>query len=187
MVILWRRGFLIAPAAALLICVGRGAEPGAKPKHAFPLVADAGGVVVLPQAAEQPRPGARAVVDVTAGAEPGAANPGLDRAAKVLNLYGAAGLTAGDVKLAVVLHGAAVRAVLSDDSYRASAGRAVNPNLPLIRALRKAGVEVFVCGQALHAAGYTEADVADPVTVADSFLTVVINRQAAGYAYVPGQ
>jgi intracellular sulfur oxidation DsrE/DsrF family protein len=104
-----------------------------------------------------------------------------------LNLYGVAGRKAEDVRLTVVVHGRAVESVLTDSSYKARVGPETNPNLPLVRALRKAGVEVFVCGQALHAAGFEEADVADGISVADSFLTVITNREADGYAYVPGQ
>jgi intracellular sulfur oxidation DsrE/DsrF family protein len=159
----------------------------AEPKLAYPIIPNAGGVVPLPAAAEQPRQGAKVILDVTANATPVAVNAGLDRTARVLNLYGAAGLRAGDVKIVVVLHGGAVKSVLSDSEYKARIGPATNPNLPLIRALRKAGVEVFVCGQALHAAGFDEADVAEGISVADAFLTVIINRQTDGYAYVPGQ
>jgi cytochrome c peroxidase len=164
--------------------------PASKPGAAnlvYPIIPNAGGVVPLPTAAEQPRKGAKLVLDVTAAAKPTDVNPGLNRAARVLNLYGAAGLKADDVRIAMVLHGGATTAALTDSVYKARVGPDANPNLPLIRALRKAGVEVFVCGQALHAAGFEVADVAEGVTVADSFLTLVINRQTDGYVYVPGQ
>jgi intracellular sulfur oxidation DsrE/DsrF family protein len=49
------------------------------------------------------------------------------------------------------------------------------------------GVEVFVCGQALNASGFEEVDVADGISIADAYLTVIVNRQIDGYAYVPGQ
>ena len=161
-------------------------KPGV-PKLVYPIIPNAGGVVPLPAAAEQPRKGAKVVLDVTANAASAEVNAGLDRAARLLNLYGAAGLKGGDVKIAVVLHGGATKSVLTDAAYKARIGPGTNPNLPLIRALRETGVEVFVCGQALHAAGFREADVAEGISVADAFLTVIVNRQADGYAYVPGQ
>src|SRR5437868_8926326 len=80
----------------------------------YPLVPGRGGVVPLPRAAEQPRKGAKAVFDITADTEPGKVNKGLEQVARLLNLYGAAGLTAGDVKIAAVCHGADDKAVLSD-------------------------------------------------------------------------
>jgi cytochrome c peroxidase len=156
-------------------------------KLVFPIIRDAGGVLPLPRAVEQPRKGAKVVLDVSANANSADVNAGLDRAARLLNLYGAAGLKAGDVKLVVVLHGGATKSVLKDSVYKARIGANTNPNLPLIRALRDVGVEVFICGQALHAAGFEAADVAEGISIADAFLTVVVNRQMDGYAYVPGQ
>jgi intracellular sulfur oxidation DsrE/DsrF family protein len=44
---------------------------------------------------------------------------------------------------------------------------------------------VFVCGQALHYKKFPETEVADDITIAQAALTVVINRQTDGYAYVP--
>jgi len=83
----------------------------------YPLVPGHGGVVPLPRAAEQPRKGAKAVFDISADAKPGEVNKGLEQVARLLNLYGAAGLRAGDVKIAAVFHGEADKAVLSDAAY----------------------------------------------------------------------
>jgi intracellular sulfur oxidation DsrE/DsrF family protein len=143
--------------------------------------------VPLPRAAEQPRKGAKALFNITTGAKPGAVNSGLEQVARLLNLYGAAGLKTGDVRIAAVCHGPADEAVLSDVAYSARLKVAANPNLPLIRALKKAGVEVFVCGQSLHDLGFKTEEVADEVPVADSAMLVLVNKQADGYAYIPAR
>ena len=153
----------------------------------YPLIPGRGGVVPLPRATEQPRKGAKAVLDITADTEPGEVNKGLEQVARLLNLYGAAGLTARDVKIAAVCHGMADKAVLSDAAYFARFKIAANPNLPLIRDLKKAGVEVFVCGQSLHELGFKAEEVADEVPVADSAMLVHDNKQADGYAYHPAR
>jgi intracellular sulfur oxidation DsrE/DsrF family protein len=153
----------------------------------YPLVRGHGGVVPLPKAAEQPRKVAKAVFDVTADARPGEVNRGLEQVARLLNLYGVAGLKATDVKIAAVCHGAADKAVLSDSAYFARFTVRSNPNLPLIRELKKAGVEVFVCGQSLHELGFKAEEVAKEVAVADSAMLVLVNKQAGGYAYVPAR
>ena len=153
----------------------------------YPLVPGHGGVLPLPRAAEQPRKGAKAVFDITADAKPGEVNKGLEQVARLLNLYGAAGLKAGDVKIAAVCHGQADKAVLSDAAYAARLTVAANPNLPLIRELKKAGVEVLVCGQSLHELGFKADEVTDEVPVADSAMLVLVNKQADGYAYVPAR
>ncbi len=110
---------------------------------------------------------------------------GLDRAARLLNLYGIAGLKASDLKLTVVLHGEVTKSVLSDEAWESRLRMKVNPNLPLIRLLQKAGVEVMVCGQALSYKKIESNEVASDVPVAAAALTVLLNRQADGFAYVP--
>lgn len=184
-----RAGFVKArePADLLkdnyLVEFTKGSPQPLKPLQ-FPIIAKFGGVVPLPNAAEKPRAGARAVFDVTADARPTEVNKGLERAARLLNLYGAAGLQASDVRIAVVLHGEATKSALADAAHVSRFG-AENPNLPLIRELKEAGVEVLVCGQALNYKGFEEGEVAEEVAVATAALTVVINKQADGYAHVP--
>jgi len=164
---------------------GQPAATEAKPKLAFPLIAKFGGVVVREKAAEAPRKGAKVVLDVTTAAEADQLNKGLERAARLINLYGAAGLTADDVRIVVVVHGDATRSILAGEAYRGRFDVAENPNLPLIAELRKAGVEVFVCGQALGNKGFADDEVADEVTIAVSALTLLLNRQADGYTAIP--
>ena len=143
--------------------------------------------MLLPRAAEQPRKGAKAVFDVTAAAKPGEVNKGLEQVARLLNLYGAAGLTAHDVTIAAVLHGEADQAVLTNAAYAARYNVAANPNLPLIRELKNAGVELFVCGQSLHELGFKSEEVAGEVPIADSAMLVLVNKQNGGYAYIPAR
>lgn len=175
---------LLGVAAVLFLSGPAVGQPTSK-KLVYPIIPNVGGVVPLPNAAEQTRKGAKVVIDVTADGKPADVNKGLERAARLLNLYGAAGLAASDVKVAVVFHGEATKTVLNDATYKAKFGIDKNPNLAVIADLRKAGVEVFVCGQALAYKGFEEADVATGVRAAAAALTVVVNRQNDGYAYVP--
>lgn len=169
-------------AAVLCLC---GRVSGQAPELVFPIIPKVGGVVPLPKAAEPPRKGAKVVFDITAEAKPGDLNKGLERVARLLNLYGSAGLKASDVKIAMVMHGEATRSALSDAVYKKKYGPEKNPNLVVIGELRKAGVEVFVCGQALAYKGFKESEVAEGIKVAAAALTVVINKQSDGYSYVP--
>jgi intracellular sulfur oxidation DsrE/DsrF family protein len=179
-----KRAFL-SVAAVLSLSGWVSAQPPTEKKLAYPIIPNVGGAVPLPKAAEQPRKGAKVVFDITADAKPADVNKGLERAARLLNLYGSAGLKASDVKIAVVLHDEATKSVLADDVYRARFGAEKNPNLAVIGDLRKAEVEVFVCGQALAYKGFKESEVAEGITVALAAVTVVVNRQSDGYAYVP--
>jgi intracellular sulfur oxidation DsrE/DsrF family protein len=162
----------------------KSSTPGLNPLE-FPLIAGYGGIVRVPHAAESLRPASKVVFDVTAETNPVAVNKGIERAARLLNLGSAAGLKASDMKIAVVFHGDATKSALKDEFYKARFQTELNPNLALIRELKKAGVEVFVCGQALNYKGFPQSVVADEVPVADAALTVIINRQSDGYAYVP--
>jgi len=179
--------FSLVFTAALAVGGAWAQPPLAKTGLIYPLIPGHGGVVLLPRAAEQPKKGAKAVFDITADAKPGEVNKGLEQIARLLNLYGAPGLKAGDVKIAAVCHGGADKAVLSDAAYLARFKLAANPNLPLIRDLKKAGVEVFVCGQSLHDLGFKVEEVAEEVPVADSAMLVLVNKQADGYAYIPAR
>jgi intracellular sulfur oxidation DsrE/DsrF family protein len=154
-------------------------------ERVFPLIAGFGGVVALPDAVEPPRTGAKVVFDVSAGSKPAEVNIGLERVARLFNLYGAAGKSARNLAATVILHGDATTAVLKDDVYRSRFEGVANPSLPLIQKLREAGVQVLVCGQALHNKNIPLADVTPDVRVAASAMTVLINRQQDGYAYVP--
>jgi intracellular sulfur oxidation DsrE/DsrF family protein len=174
-----KRAFL----AAVVLYMG-GLAP-AEEKLIYPIIPNVGGVVPLPDAAEQPRKGAKVVFDVTADAKPTDLNKGLERVARLLNLYGSTGMKASDVKIALVMHGEATKSVLANDAYRSKFGTDKNPNLAVIAELRKAGVEVFVCGQALAHKGFEQSEVSEGVKVASAALTVVVNRQADGYSYVP--
>jgi len=89
------------------------------------------------------------------------------------------------VKITIVLHGEATKSVLNDTVYKARFQVDENPNLPLIRELQKAGVEVLVCGQALNYKGFPDGEVADGVPIAAAALTVVVNKQTDGYSYFP--
>lgn len=152
----------------------------------FPIIEGFGGVVAVPDAVDPPRAGMKVVLDVTSESKkPEDVNKGLDRAARLLNLYGVSGLQASDIKMTVVLHGEATKSVLTDEAWESRLQMQHNPNLPLIRLLKKAGVEVIVCGQALSYKKFERSEVATDVPVAAAALTVLLNRQTDGFAYVP--
>ena len=139
-----------------------------------------------PRLPNNPWLGAKVVFDIAAAAKPGDVNKGLERAARLLNLYAAAGLADGDVTVALVLHGDATGAALNDKTYAAHFGTKDNPNLVLLRELKKAGVNPLRLRHwALHYKKFPAEEVADEITIALAALTVVINKQTDGYAVVP--
>jgi hypothetical protein len=144
----------------------------------YPTIQGHGGVFRIAGKPELPRNGSKVVVDVTSGGEEGGVNQGFARAARFVNLFALGGVK--DFQMAIVLHGAATKEALSDEAYSKLFGKA-NPNRDLIRQLRKAGVQILVCGQALMHAGYDPSQAAAEIDVALSAATAVINRQMQGY------
>ena len=167
-----------------VVCVVTSAAAAEEPKFVNPLVAEYGAIAPQPDAAEQPRKGMKIVFDITSEAKPEEVLKGLESAARYLNLNAQAGRAPGDVRLALVLHGTATKGALNDSAYASKTGAVKNPNLALVRELKKHGVEVFVCGQSLARNKFALSDVAAEFTVAASAMTVNANKQQDGYAYI---
>ena len=147
---------------------------GYGPEHTWP------GVVV------RPRAGAtyKALFDLTQGKSAAdKVNPGLDHIARTINIFAGAGVPVRHLKFDVIIHGPATPIVLSAAAYQAKFGHP-NPNLAVIAALRKAGVDLMVCGNALGDMHLTPAQVNPDIHVALSALSTVIILQNQGYALV---
>lgn len=152
-----------------------------------PTIHSAGRMHELPQAAYQPDAKAsyKVVFGLTkAAAKPDQVNPGLERVARTINLYVAAGVPLKHLHFVAVASGGATAIALDDAHYRQQFGT-VNPNLPVIGELRKAGVDVAVCGQAVAEHGYPYEAVDQRVTLALSALTTITELQQKGYALMP--
>jgi intracellular sulfur oxidation DsrE/DsrF family protein len=86
--------------------------------------------------------------DVTASAAtPGARAPGFAQPANFLVNTDVNGVDRKRVHLAIVVHGAATFALMTNAAYKAMYG-VDNPNIDLLQALDGAGVQVILCGQA---------------------------------------
>ena len=147
---------------------------GYGPEHTWP------GVVERPQK----RATYKALFDLTQGkAQATTMNPGLDHIARTINIFAGAGIPLDHLRFAVIIHGPATAIALSGAAYQARFGHP-NPNLALISALRKAGVKLMVCGNALGDMHLTPAEVNPHIHVALSALSTVIILQNQGYALV---
>ena len=161
------------------------AEP--KTEWEYPAIRGYGKVRPYPDAAAQPTPDRiyKVLFDISQGAEtPEKPNSGLDHVARLINTFALAGVPTERLKLVLVVHGSATPAVLKDERYRNRFGNG-NPNTELIEALKKAGVTLYVCGQALAEKEFEPGDVNPEVTVALSALTVLPLYQMEGYALIP--
>jgi intracellular sulfur oxidation DsrE/DsrF family protein len=111
-------------------------------------------------------------------------NPYLLSAARFLNMHARNGVPAENMDLAIVVHGAAVKNLLSDTAYKARY-QATNPNLELLTRLHAAGVQILVCGQSMAFGGIDKSELAGPAQVALSAMTMLTVLQSEGYALLP--
>jgi intracellular sulfur oxidation DsrE/DsrF family protein len=152
-----------------------------------PAIQSAGRIHPLPQSAYQPNRKAtyKVVFWLTkAAAKPDELSPALERVARTVNLYVGAGVPLNHLEFIAVASGPATAIALDNAHYHKQYGTA-NPNLPVIEELRKAKIDITVCGQAVAEHHY-QYDWIDPhVKVALSALTTIIDLQQKGYALVP--
>ena len=142
-----------------------------------------GGIYAIPEATVTPDPSLdyRLVIDVVSGHdEPDSLGQGLYNVARMLNLFSVGGVPDERVEVVLAIHGGATFGVLTDAAYRERFGTD-NPNLPLLRALRGAGLRVTVCGQSLLGRELPLTAVSEEVEVATSMLTTVAMYQMRGY------
>jgi len=152
-----------------------------------PAIEGYGKIHALPQGAYRPDPAQsyRIVIGMTAASKsPDEVNPALERVARTVNLYASAGVPVSHLKVVAVAYSQATALALNDAQYKAAYGVA-NPNLPVIARLRKAGVDVAVCGQAVAEHKYQYDWVDSSVTVALSAITTITTLEHQGYNLMP--
>ena len=113
--------------------------------------------------------------DVSTPAPSGEPNRTLQSAARFINMHARAGIPVGNIQVAVVVHGKAVKEMADEQS--GSAG--------IIAALTKKGVRIIVCGQS--AANYDVAtdDLLPGIEMALSAMTAHAVLQRQGYTVNP--
>lgn len=172
----------LGPAAA----AAAAAQPAAAPTTG-PIIADFGPAYAVPD------PGLATPMlqefkvrfDVnTTPDDPKVLNRSLETAARFLNMHGKAGMSASRLKVAIVVHGAAGKDVLSNEAYRKRHG-VDNPNVPLLAALKGAGVRVYLCGQTAGSRGISAGELTPPAQMALSAMTAHLVLQSEGYVLNP--
>lgn len=113
----------------------------------------------------------------------GSMNPLINTVARFLNMHGQQGVSSRNMKVAFVIHGPAVKNILSDEAYQEKF-EVNNPNTDILKALSKADVDIFVCGQSLSARGYKKKAVSKHVLVALSAMTALVDYQQKGYKVI---
>jgi len=160
---------------------------GAQEFSAGPAISKFGPAVDVPDATFNLLAGKkyRLLFDVSAGRKDDhALNRHLESAARFINMHARAGIDPKDLEIEIITHGGTTWDVLSDTAYRERFGRD-NPNTALLEALAGAGVVIRQCGQSAAFNGVKADELAQPVSMAVSAMTVLVRRQNEGWALLP--
>lgn len=158
--------------------------PAFAQQEQFPVVKSFGGVYHIPEAVRLPDSTLhyKIVVDIRMGSEdPAYISPALHNLARMLNLHALGGVPPERMEVVAVIHSTATHTILSDKDYRKKYKKD-NPNLPLLKELREAGVDLYVCGQSLIARDCKEATLSPDVKISIAALTILTECQLNGYA-----
>jgi len=113
----------------------------------------------------------------------GSINPLINTVARYLNMHAQNGISPKNMKVAFVMHGKSAKDALSNDVYKKQFG-IDNPNANLITALRKANVDIYVCGQSYKSRGFPIEGISKDVKLSLSALTALIEYQENGYKII---
>ncbi len=146
----------------------------------YPIIKNYGGVVNVPNTIN-PTKGGKMIIDITGtDVTKAGTNKSLDRVARLINLYGLAGIQPDELDIAVIIHGGATKTIITNEGFQEKY-QSDNPDLGLIKALTDRGVKVMVCSQALARRGFKTEWLNPDVGLALSALTTLVDYQQRGY------
>ena len=176
-------------AAALVAGVMLGGAAVVWTQGSTPLpVASVGAATDIPGAHELPDPNMdyKVVFSVaTAAKNAEDVNPTLQAMARYVNTLAKNGVPASHRHIAAVFHQGGGEIVMKNDAYKSRFGRD-NPNVALIHELKKAGVDLRVCGQGLLGGTIDRAQVLPDIQVDLWAMTTMVNLPMRGYVRIGG-
>ena len=143
----------------------------------------------LPGAHELPDPSItyKVVFDVSKAApKPDDVNPVLVAAARYLNTLAKYGVPQDHRKFAVVFHQEGTPIVQNSAAYKAGHSGRDNPNIAIIQSLKKAGVDLRVCGQGVLAYKVDPQTILPEIQVDLWALNTMVTLQQRGYVRMGG-
>lgn len=145
-----------------------------------PIIKGYGGVIPI-ETSIAPKNPPKVIIDITSDSpSKEQVNPGLDRIARLLNLYGVSDIDMAQAEIVVIIHSKTTIIALKDDVYASHFG-VKNPNMELLSLLRQQNVKIMVCGQSLDKQ-YGVEMVNEYVDVALSAITTLAEYQQNGFS-----
>ncbi len=152
----------------------------------YPVIAKFGAVHPRPDVSGQPDPNVdyKVFVDVIGDArDKGDHRASLGRLARLVNLMGFAKVPSEHVHIVALLDRAAEDAALTNAAFR-KRHKEDNPNLEVVHALKKAGVELLICSQAMAGQGLKDSDIDPSVTITLSGVMAPVVYGQRGYSFM---
>ena len=110
-------------------------------------------------------------------------NPLINTAARFLNMHVDAGVSKDRLSVAIVIHGAAAKDILTNKKYNSRFG-IENPNAKLITDLHNNGVQIILCGQTAAYRAIDRSDVLPEIQFALSAMTALVQLQNENYRLI---
>jgi intracellular sulfur oxidation DsrE/DsrF family protein len=166
-----------------------GSVPAARAQSTAPLpVPGVEAARDVPGAHELPDPAItyKVLFDLAAPMKPAEQYAGLQSVARYVNTLAKAGVPADHRKIAIVFHQGSTDIVMNNEAFKSRYEGQDNPNIAMIRALRNAGVDLHVCGQAVLARKIDPKTIQPEIQLDLWALTTIINLEHRGYVRVGG-
>jgi intracellular sulfur oxidation DsrE/DsrF family protein len=182
------KSFWTGPLALLAAAII--AAPALAQAPARPLVIPGQAVATpIPGAHEMPNPATDYKVVFVVGKatpKPGDVSPELKAVSRFVNTLAANGVPLEHRHVAVVIHDAATDMIMQNDAYKAAHEGRDNPDIALLRAMKAAGVELYVCGQAVLGHKIDPKTIQPEIELTLWAATTVANLELRGYVPLGG-
>ena len=153
----------------------------------YPAVKNGGGIYPVPEAEnigewKQPY---KIVTEISAGMDKrDSLNSGLERMARLVNLYRHAGVSKENIDIYIMIHFTATPIILSDEAHKKKYG-VPNPNTALINEMAQNRVKFYVCGQSIYRRKLDKEPRNPNIKVVLSAMYGITTLQMKGYAFMP--
>jgi intracellular sulfur oxidation DsrE/DsrF family protein len=141
----------------------------------------------FPEAHELPDPSLdyKIVFDVqTLAPTPDKVSPALQYIATIINTYEKHGVAPSHLHITAVFHGPTIVIVTDDATYKGRTGNDKNPNAEMLSQLKKAGVELVVCGQSAMQQHYDFKTILPLAQMNYAATVTFINLMTRGYIQI---
>lgn len=174
-------------ALAILAMLPRSARAQSAPALPIPSIDAA---IDFPNEHEMPDPSIvyKIVFDIAKAApKVSDVNPGLEAIARYYNTLSKGGVSAEHRKFVVVFHQGGTDIALNNAAFKALNDGHDNPNIPLLRSMKQAGIDFRVCGQGVLSRKIDMASILPEIQIDQWALTTITTLQLRGYVRVAMQ